>query len=79
MLYAYLTSYEFKLQVEGIVEGSTQMQNDLEKVKNAMQKIWNQREKQIPIVLLNTSSMYGSIQGLAGNSISYIEALKKPE
>ena len=30
MLYEYLTSNEFKLQVEGIVEGFTQMQNDLQ-------------------------------------------------
>lgn len=44
-----------------------------------MQKIWNQREKQISKVLLNTSSMYGSIQGLAGNSISNIDALEMPE
>ena len=79
MLYQYLTSNEFKLQVEGIVEGFTQMQTDLQKEKNAMQKIWNQREKQIQKVLLNTSSMYGSIQGLAGNSISNIDALEMPE
>jgi len=79
MLYEYLTSNEFKLQVEGIVEGFTQMQNDLQREKNAMQKIWNQREKQISKVLLNTSSMYGSIQGLAGNSISNIDALEMPE
>ncbi len=79
MLYDYLTSNEFRLQVEGIVEGFTQMQNDLQKEKNAMQKIWNQREKQIQKVLLNTSSMYGSIQGLAGNSISNIDALEMPE
>ena len=55
------------------------MQNDLQREKNAMQKIWNQREKQISKVLLNTSSMYGSIQGLAGNSISNIDALEMPE
>lgn len=79
LLYSYLTSNEFKMQVEAIVEGFTQMQNDLQKEKNAMAKIWNQREKQIQKVLLNTSSMYGSIQGLAGNSISNIDALEMPE
>jgi hypothetical protein len=79
MLYDYLTSNEFKMQVEGIVEGFTQMQNDLQKEKNAMQRIWNQREKQIQKVLLNTSSLYGSIQGLAGNSIGKIDSLEMPE
>lgn len=79
MLYNYLVSNEFKLRVEGIVEGFTQMQNDLQKEKNAMNKIWNQREKQIQKVLLNTSAMYGSIQGLAGNSLGHIDSLEMPE
>lgn len=40
MLYDFLTSNEFRLQVEGIVEGFSQMQIDLQKEKNAMQRIW---------------------------------------
>ncbi|NNE15300.1 MAG: DUF2130 domain-containing protein [Saprospiraceae bacterium] len=76
LLYNYMTSNEFKLQVEGIVEGFTQMQNDLQKEKNAMQKIWNQREKQIQKVLHNTKGMYGSIKGLAGNAIGTIDSLE---
>ncbi|MBT8232035.1 MAG: DUF2130 domain-containing protein [Bacteroidia bacterium] len=76
LLYNYMTSNEFKLQVEGIVEGFTQMQNDLQKEKNAMQKIWNQREKQIQKVLHNTTGMYGSIKGLAGNAIGTIDSLE---
>ena len=79
MLYEYLTSNEFKLQVEGIVEGFTQMQTDLQKEKNAMHKIWNQREKQIQKVLLNTTGMYGSIRGLAGSSVARIDSLELPE
>ena len=33
LLYQYLTSLEFKLQIEGIAEGFTQMQCDLIKEK----------------------------------------------
>ena len=76
MLYSYLTSSEFKLQIEAIVEGFTQMQSDLEKEKNAMQKLWKQREKQIQKVLESSINMYGSLKGIAGNAISNIPALE---
>ncbi len=70
MLYSFLTSNEFRLQMEGIVEGFTQMQTDLTKEKNAMKRIWKQREKQIDKVINNTIGMYGSIKGIAGNSVA---------
>ena len=76
MLYNYLTSNEFKLHMENIVEGFTQMSMDLLKEKNAMSRIWNQREKQIQKVLLSTTGMYGSIKGIAGNAIADMSALE---
>ena len=75
MLYDFLTSNEFKLQVEGIVEGFTQMQEDLLKEKNAMKRIWKKREKQIEKVVTNTIHMYGSIRGIAGNAVQSVAAL----
>ncbi len=78
LLYKYLTSNEFKMQIEAIVEGFTQMQLDLQKEKNAMARIWKQREKQISKVLDNTTNMYGSIRGIAGNAIGTIPALELP-
>ena len=76
LLYQYLTSLEFKLQIEGIAEGFTQMQCDLIKEKNSLRRIWKQREKQLVKVLDNTINMYGSIKGIAGKSIPEIEVLK---
>ncbi len=76
MLYDFLTSNEFKLQMEGIVEGFTQMNADLQKEKNAMKRIWKQREKQIEKVIDNTINMYGSIKGIAGNAIQSINTLE---
>lgn len=76
MLYDYLISNQFRLQVEGIVEGFSQMQNDLLKEKRAMQSIWKQREKQIDKVVQNTLGMYGSIRGIAGNAVQTIKALE---
>src|SRR5690554_4038455 len=76
MLYDFLTSNEFKLQMEGVVEGFSQMQSDLQKEKNAMKRIWKQREKQIDKVVSNTVHMYGSIRGIAGNAVQSIHALE---
>lgn len=78
LLYAYLTSREFSMQIEAIVEGFTTMQHDLESEKRSMARIWKQREKQIDKVLENTIGMYGSIKGIAGNAIGSVQALELP-
>ncbi len=79
MLYDYLTGNTFKLQVEAIVEGFTQMKIDLDSEKRAMQRIWKQREKQIDKVTVNTIDMHASIKGIAGNAIQAVKALELPE
>ena len=76
MLYDFLTSNEFKLQIEAIVEGFTQMQTDLISEQRAMRNIWKKREKQLDKVLLNTTDMYGSIRGIAGNAVQTISLLE---
>ncbi|MDQ7091682.1 MAG: DUF2130 domain-containing protein [Methylococcales bacterium] len=76
LLYHYLTSNEFKLQIEGIVEGFSQMQTDLDSEKRSMARIWKQREKQLQKVLLNTTHMYGSIKGIAGSSVASVALLE---
>ena len=78
MLYDFLTSNSFKLQIEAIVEGFTTMKNDLESEKRSMQRIWKSREKQIEKVVTNTIDMYGSIKGIAGNAIGTVKALELP-
>ncbi len=78
LLYSYLTSTEFSMQIEAIVEGFTQMQSDLDSEKRSMARIWKQREKQIDKVLENTIGMYGSIKGIAGNAIGSVKALELP-
>jgi len=78
LLYGYLTSNEFKMQIEAIVEGFTQMQSDLDSEKRSMNRIWKQREKQIEKVLDNTIGMYGAIRGIAGSAIGHVKALEMP-
>ena len=79
MLYDFLTSNEFKLQIEAIVEGFTQMKSDLESEQRSIRSIWKKREKQIDKVLLNTTDMYGSIKGIAGNAVQTVPLLELPE
>ncbi len=76
LLYNYLTSNEFKMQIEAIVEGFTEMKNDLDKEKRAMKGIWKRREKQIEKVISNTVNMHSSIKGIGGNSIQEVKALE---
>lgn len=78
MLYTFLTGNTFRMQVEAIVEGFTQMKSDLESEKRSMQRIWKQRDKQIEKVITNTIDMYGSIKGIAGNAIQPVKALELP-
>ena len=76
MLYDFLTGNTFRMQVEAIVEGFTQMKSDLDSEKRSMQRIWKQRDKQIEKVITNTIDMYGSIKGIAGNAVQSVKALE---
>ncbi|MFV0249164.1 MAG: DUF2130 domain-containing protein [Tenacibaculum sp.] len=76
LLYNFLTSNEFYLQMEGIVDGFTKMQSDLQKEKNAMARLWKQREKHLNMVVANAINMHASFKGIAGNVIQSIPALE---
>jgi hypothetical protein len=79
MLYDFLTSNTFRMQVEAIVEGFSSMKNALESEKRSMQRIWKEREKQIEKVIANTIDMHASIRGIAGNAIQSVRALELGE
>lgn len=76
LLYGYLTSNEFRMRIEAIVEGFSAMSGELEREKNAMKRIWKSREKQIEKVRDNAIEMFGSIKGIAGNAIGEIKTLE---
>lgn len=78
LLYDYLTSNSFRMQVEAIVEGFSSMKSALESEKRAMQRIWKEREKQIDKVINNTIDMHASIRGIAGSAIQAVKALELP-
>jgi hypothetical protein len=66
MLYDYLTGTEFSEQWKAIREGYMSMRLSIHKERDAMEKMWKMREKQLDKVLLNASSIKGSIEGIAG-------------
>jgi hypothetical protein len=78
MLYDYLTSNTFRMQVEAIVEGFSSLKSALDSEKRAMHRIWKEREKQIDKVMFNTIEMYGGIKGIAGNAVQAVKALDMP-
>ncbi len=79
MLYDYLTSTTFRMQIEAIVEGFSSMKSALESEKRSMQRIWKEREKLIEKVTCNTIDMYSSVKGIAGSAIQSVKALELPE
>jgi len=66
MLYDYLTSNEFAGQWKAIREGFMSMKLSIQKERDAMEKLWKAREKQLEKVLLNAAHVRGSIEGISG-------------
>ncbi|MGV8878217.1 MAG: DUF2130 domain-containing protein [Sphingobacteriaceae bacterium] len=67
LLYDYLTSTEFSEQWKAIREGFMSMRLSIQKERDAMEKLWKAREKQLEKVMLNATHIRGSIEGIAGN------------
>jgi hypothetical protein len=76
MVYEYLTGPRFKQRIAAIVEKFTVMQEDLEKERKTMTRLWAKREEQIRGVVYATAGMYGDLQGIAGRSFQEIEGLE---
>lgn len=79
LLYDYLQSESFRHRFESFAEGVSEMQNDLDYEKRAMERVWKKREVQIRKTLLNASRMYGELQGVMGNALPDIKTLSLPQ
>lgn len=69
LLYNYLTSHEFAEQWQAIREGFLSMKLSIQRERDAMEKLWKQREKQLEKVLLNAAHIRGSIEGISGKEV----------
>jgi hypothetical protein len=70
LLYDYLTGNEFGEQWKAIREGFMGMKLSIQKERDAMEKLWKSREKQLEMVLLNATRIHGSIDGIAGKDVN---------
>lgn len=68
LLYSYLTSNEFSEQWKAMREGFQSMKNSIQKERDAMEKLWKMREKQLEKILLNAAHIKGSVEGISGSS-----------
>lgn len=68
LLYDYMTSPEFSKQWRAVAEVFSNMKQSIEAERNAMEKLWKNREKQLEKALLNSNYMMGSIEGIAGKN-----------
>jgi hypothetical protein len=73
LLYDYLISNEFSEQWKAIQEGYISMRHSITVERNAMEKMWKAREKQLEKVLLNAAHIKGSIEGIAGSDMIHLE------
>jgi hypothetical protein len=78
IMYQYLTGARFRQRLEAIVEKFSDMQDDLDKERKAMTRLWAKREKQIRGVIEATSGMYGDLQGIAGKALKEIDGIALP-
>ena len=75
LVYQYLTGPRFRHRVQAIVEKFTDMQEDLDRERKTMTRLWAKREEQIRGVIESTAGMYGDLQGIAGKTLQEIEGL----
>jgi hypothetical protein len=74
-VYQYLTGPRFRQRVQAIVEKFSDMHADLDKERKALTRLWAKREEQIRSVLDTTASLYGDLQGIAGQSLQELDGL----
>jgi len=75
LVYQYLTGPRFRHRIDAIVEKFTAMQEDLDRERKTMTRMWAKREEQLAGVLDSTTGLYGDLQGIAGRAMQDIEAL----
>ncbi len=79
MMYDYLTSAEFNEQWKAIREGFMSMRLSIQKEREAMERLWKAREKQLDKVLLNAAHIRGSVEGIAGNDTIQMNLLDETD
>lgn len=67
-LYAYFASPQFKQRIEPIVEALGSMKDQTNRERQAMERIWAEREKEIEKAIKGAAGFYGDIRGIIGGA-----------
>ena len=70
LLYDYLNGNEFNENWKAIREGFLSMKLSIQRERDAMEKLWKAREKQLEKVLLNAAHIKGSMEGISGTDVN---------
>lgn len=73
LLYAYITSNEFKNIFESIIAGFKTIQESHYSEQVKIKRLWVEREKQLSHILSNLVEHYGSLRDIGGDSIGEIK------
>ena len=66
LLYDYLTGKDAQMRIMAVVDAGNKMTENLNKERNAMERIWSARQKQIDSLTRNFNGFFGSMEGILG-------------
>ncbi len=75
-LYTYITSHEFRQQIEVLKETFDDMQHQIIRERVAYEKSWKTREAQITKLFSSTARMLGSMRGIIGQSLPSVKGFE---
>ncbi len=75
-LYHYFAGNEFRQKILGVADEFTAMNNQLQRERLAMNRLWSEREKLIGVAIKNATSLYGDVQGIIGAAVATIPAFE---
>lgn len=79
ILYEYVTGHEFRQQIEAIIESYQETITLVARERATYEKLWKTREAQAQKILLSSSRLVGSIQGITGSALHTIKGLDMME
>lgn len=77
LLYNYLSSPQFAQRIRIVVDAFVSMKKTLDQEKNAMNKLWKQRESQIERVASNITAMCGELQAISHDSLHQLDEIEQ--
>ncbi len=69
LLYQYITSDEFTVRLQGMLDGFISIKANIDSERIAMEKIWSKREQELRKAIIHTNALRGSLEGIIGDNM----------